>query len=168
VGFCGIFKHFSRFEFFLLSNRIHARPHAGNANRWQELALNLLRGFQIGVLSLANQDFGFWQSFGFVKVGIFSGGCFPSFGFSKIGSCFWFKKFRVKLAQVSEIGFKFFNLGFGKQAVSFGKVCFFSGSRSFWQNQVSKIGFKVFRKSFGKFGLGFLARLVFSSKVHFS
>jgi len=44
----------------------------------------------------------------------------------------------------------------------------FSGLRSFWQNQVSKIGFKVFRKSFGKFGLGFLARLIFSSKVHFS
>ena len=34
VGFCGIFRHFSGFEFFLLSNRIHARPHAANANRW--------------------------------------------------------------------------------------------------------------------------------------
>jgi mannose-6-phosphate isomerase-like protein (cupin superfamily) len=34
VGFCGIFKHFPGFEFFLLPNRIHARPHAGNANRW--------------------------------------------------------------------------------------------------------------------------------------
>jgi hypothetical protein len=33
VGFCGIFKHFSGFEFFLLPSRIHARPHAGNANR---------------------------------------------------------------------------------------------------------------------------------------
>jgi|GEM_PF-5894055 len=27
-------KHFSGFEFFLLPSRIHARPHAGNANRW--------------------------------------------------------------------------------------------------------------------------------------
>jgi hypothetical protein len=30
---CGIFEHFSGFEFFLLSNIIHARPHATNANR---------------------------------------------------------------------------------------------------------------------------------------
>ena len=29
MGFCGIFKHFSGFEFFLLPNRIHAHPHAG-------------------------------------------------------------------------------------------------------------------------------------------
>jgi hypothetical protein len=34
VGFCGFFKHFPRFEFFLLSNIFHARPLAGNANRW--------------------------------------------------------------------------------------------------------------------------------------
>jgi len=34
VGFGGIFEYFSGFEFFLLPNRIHARPHAGNANRW--------------------------------------------------------------------------------------------------------------------------------------
>jgi hypothetical protein len=34
VGFCGIFKHFSGFGFFLLPSRIHARPLATNANRW--------------------------------------------------------------------------------------------------------------------------------------
>ena len=34
MGFCGIFKHFSGFGLCLLPNRIHARPHAGNANRW--------------------------------------------------------------------------------------------------------------------------------------
>jgi hypothetical protein len=34
VGFCGIFKHFSGFGFFLLPSIVHARPHAGNANRW--------------------------------------------------------------------------------------------------------------------------------------
>jgi hypothetical protein len=34
VGFCGIFEYFPRFEFFLLPSRVHARPHAGNANRW--------------------------------------------------------------------------------------------------------------------------------------
>jgi len=33
VGFCGIFEHFPRFEFSLLPSIVHARPHAGNANR---------------------------------------------------------------------------------------------------------------------------------------
>jgi len=34
VGVCAVYKHFSGFEFFLLSGIIHARPHAGNAHRW--------------------------------------------------------------------------------------------------------------------------------------
>jgi hypothetical protein len=34
VGVCAIYKHFSSFGFFYISNIIHARPHAGNANRW--------------------------------------------------------------------------------------------------------------------------------------
>jgi hypothetical protein len=34
VGFCGIFKHFSGFEFFLLPGIVHARPPASNASRW--------------------------------------------------------------------------------------------------------------------------------------
>jgi hypothetical protein len=29
AGFCAIYKHFSGFEFFLLSNIVHARPAAG-------------------------------------------------------------------------------------------------------------------------------------------
>jgi len=35
-GFCGTLrvKHFSDFEFFLLPSRVHARPSASNANRW--------------------------------------------------------------------------------------------------------------------------------------
>jgi hypothetical protein len=33
LGFCGIFEHFSGFEFFLLSSIVHARPAASNANR---------------------------------------------------------------------------------------------------------------------------------------
>jgi len=33
VGFVALFEYFSGFEFFLLPSRIHARPHAGNANR---------------------------------------------------------------------------------------------------------------------------------------
>jgi len=41
VGFCGIFEHFSGFEFFLLPNIVHARPHAGNANR------SAAKGYQI-------------------------------------------------------------------------------------------------------------------------
>jgi hypothetical protein len=37
VGVCAIYKHFSRFEFFLLPSIVHARPHAGNASRWAAL-----------------------------------------------------------------------------------------------------------------------------------
>jgi hypothetical protein len=33
-GFCGFEKHFSGFGFFLLSNRIPARPTTTNAHRW--------------------------------------------------------------------------------------------------------------------------------------
>ena len=50
VGFCGIFKHFSGFGLFLLSNISHARPHAGNANRWanpkQKAKSALIRKFR--------------------------------------------------------------------------------------------------------------------------
>jgi hypothetical protein len=46
VGFCAIYKHFSGFGLSLLPSIIHARPHAGNANRWQEPALNLSGVFQ--------------------------------------------------------------------------------------------------------------------------
>jgi hypothetical protein len=42
----------------------------------------------------------------------------------KIGSGFLFRKFLFKFAQVSKIGFNVFSLGFGRQAVSFGKVRF--------------------------------------------
>jgi len=35
VGFCGIFEHFPGFELSLLPSIVHARPHAGNASRWQ-------------------------------------------------------------------------------------------------------------------------------------
>jgi len=34
LGVCGFEKHFSGFEFFLLSNRISARPKSANASRW--------------------------------------------------------------------------------------------------------------------------------------
>jgi len=36
-GFGAVFKQFSGFEFFPLPNIIHARPSAGNANRWLAL-----------------------------------------------------------------------------------------------------------------------------------
>jgi hypothetical protein len=96
--------------------------------------------FQIGSLSLANQGFGFWQSFGFAKVSIFSGGNFQNFIGFKIGSWFLFKKFRAKSAQVSNIGFRVFSQSLGKQVLSFCKVRF-SGLRFFWQGQVSKISY---------------------------
>jgi len=56
---------FLRLSLFPIGRRPAARPSAGNANRWQELAVNLSFGFQnflvgkISVLSLANQGFGF-------------------------------------------------------------------------------------------------------------
>jgi hypothetical protein len=56
-----------------------------------------------------------------------------------------------------------FSLGFGKQAILFGKVRF-SGLRSFRSSQVSKISFMVLSQCFGKFGSGFFAKLIFSGK----
>jgi translocator protein len=52
VGFCGTCgKDFSGFWFFLLPSRVHARPHAGDANRWADTehssALALLPHFFI-------------------------------------------------------------------------------------------------------------------------
>ncbi len=44
-GVCGIFEHFSGFEFFLLPSRVHTRPSASNASRWQELTVNLFVRF---------------------------------------------------------------------------------------------------------------------------
>jgi hypothetical protein len=115
--------------------------------------------FQIGVLSLAN------QGFGSAKFGSFSGGNFPSFGFSNIGSGFSFNKFRVKFSQVSIIGFKVFESSFGQQAVHFAKSVF-HGLRFVWQSQVFKISFKSFSKGFNWFGLGCSARFISSGKSH--
>jgi len=42
---CGIFKHFPGFEFILLPSRVHARPPAGNANRWAAFKKFANRGF---------------------------------------------------------------------------------------------------------------------------
>jgi len=84
----------------------------------------------------------------------------------KIGSCFWFKKFRVKFAQVFKIGFKIFSQSFRKQTVSFGKVRFCSKSY-FLQNQVSKIGFKVSTKVSASLVRAFLPSLFFSGKFRF-
>ncbi len=35
VGLVDIFEHFSGFKFILLTNIVHARPLAGNVNRWE-------------------------------------------------------------------------------------------------------------------------------------
>ena len=108
----------------------------------------------------------FSKLFDSIKSGTFSGGDFPNFIGLKIGSCFWFKKFHFKLAQVSKIGFVVFGQGFGRQAVSFCKV------RFFWLAfLLVKSGFQnwlpVFSKSFGEFSSGFFARFVFSRKFRF-
>ena len=103
---------------------------------------------------------------GSIKSGIFSGGNFQNFIGFKIKSRFLFKKFRVKLAQVSKIGFMVFGQVLVSKQFHFAKSVL-SGLRFFWQSQVSKIGFKVFIKSFGKFGSGFFAKFIFSGKVIF-
>jgi hypothetical protein len=48
-GTVRLFEHFSGFEFFLVSNRVHAHPHAGNANRWATRLANrgLVQQYQI-------------------------------------------------------------------------------------------------------------------------
>jgi len=102
---------------------------------------------------------------GSIKFGIFSGGSFPNLYFFKIGSWFLFKKFCVKFSQVSIIGFKVFNLDFGKHAVSFGKVYFlwlaFFLVKSGFQNRLH-----FFSKNFSKFVSGFFARFIFSGINH--
>jgi len=70
------------------------------------------------------------------------------------------------LAQAFKIGFKVFCLGFGKQVISFCKVCFswlaFCLVKSGFYNRLH-----FFSKSFGKFGLGFFARFIFSGMFRF-
>jgi len=116
-------------------------------------------------LSLANQGFGFSKFSGSIKFGIFSGGSFQNFIRFKIGSWFWFKKFRVKSAQVAKIGFKVFSQSLGKQVVSFCKVRFlwlaFLLAKSALLNRLH-----FFSKSFGRFDSGFFARFIFSGINH--
>ncbi len=83
-----------------------------------------------------------------------------------MGSGFWFKKFRIKSAQVSKTGILVFGQVLTSKQFHFAKSVF-SGARFFWQSQVSKIGFKVFRKSFGKVGSGFFSKFIFSGKLNF-
>ncbi len=102
-----------------------------------------------------------------IKSDFFSGGSFPSFCFSKIGSGLCFKKFRVKSAQASEIGFNVLVKVLASKRFHFAKSVF-HGLRFVWQNQVSEIGYNFFNKSFGMFGSGFFVRFIFSGKVGFS
>ena len=104
---------------------------------------------------------------GSIKLGVFSGGNFQSFIGFKIGSWFLFKKFCVKFAQVSKIGFKVLVKVLESRQFHFAQFVFY-GLPSLWLSQVSEIGFKIFSKSFGKFGSGFFAKLIFSGKVIFS
>ena len=122
--------------------------------------------FQIGVLNLANQGFGFSQKFCSIKSGIFSGGSFPNIDFSKIGSGLWFKKFRFKFAQVAKIGFKVFSQSSGRQKVLFGKVRF-CGLRFVWSSQVCKIGFSFPAKVLASLVRAFLPGLFFLAKSLF-
>ena len=122
--------------------------------------------FQVGVLSLANQGFGFSKFSGSIKFGIFSGGSFQNFIRFKISSWFWFKKFRVKSAQVAKIGFKVFSQSLGKQVVSFCKVRF-CGLRFFWQSQVSKISYIFFQQKFWQVWFRLFCQVFFLAKSPF-
>jgi len=102
-----------------------------------------------------------------IKSGFFSGGSFPSFCFLKIGSSFCFKKFWVKFAQASKIGFNVLVKVLASKQFHLAKSVF-HGLRFVRSSQVSEIGFKIFSKSFGKFGSGFFVRFIFSGKVGFS
>ncbi len=135
----------------------------------QVLALNLLRGFQnwlvfqFGILSLSNQGLGFQQSLGFVKISIFSGGSFPSFGFLK-NWCFSFLcKFRFRLCQAFKIGVTILGKVFASKSFYRSKFAFVA-SIIFRQSQISKIGFKVFSRGLYKICSDFFVRFTFSGK----
>ena len=96
--------------------------------------------FQIGVCVLQIRVSVFSKVSGSIKSGFFNGGNFQIFVPLKIGSCFWFKKFRIKFAQVSKIGFKVLGKVLAGKRFHFAKSSF-SGLHFVWQSQVSKIGF---------------------------
>jgi len=68
---------------------------------------------------------------GSIKSGVFSGGNFPNLFFFKIVSGFWFKKFRVKSAQVYKIGFMVFGQVLVSKRLHLAKSVFY-GLRFFW------------------------------------
>ncbi len=104
---------------------------------------------------------------GSIKFGIFSGGGFPNLCFSKIGSCFGFKKFLVKFAQVSKIGFVVFSQVLVSKRFRLAMFAF-SGLRSFWSSQVFKIGYIFSAKILASLVRAFSSDLFFSGKVAFS
>ena len=63
--------------------------------------------FQIGVLSLANQGFGFSKVSGSIKSGIFSGGNFQNFIGFKIRSRFCSKSFGSNLLRLLKLASRF-------------------------------------------------------------
>jgi len=103
---------------------------------------------------------------GSVKFGIFSGGSFPNLCFSKISSCFWFKKFRVKFSQVAKIGFVVFSQVLASERFRLAMFAF-SGLRSFWSSQVFKIGYIFSAKILASLVRAFSSDLFFSGKVAF-
>ena len=123
--------------------------------------------FKLAFWVLQIRVLAFGKFSGSTKSGIFYRWLFPNFIGFKIGSWFLFKKFCVKLAQVSEISFKIFSLVFGKQAFSFCKVHFFWLAFSLVKSS-SQNWLQGFSKSIGKFGSGFSAKFLFSGTVNSS
>ena len=74
--------------------------------------------------SLQNQVSGSSKSLSLLNSGFFSGGEFPNFIGLKTGSCFLFKKFRIKFTQVSKIGFVVLGKVLADKQFYFAKSCF--------------------------------------------
>jgi len=109
--------------------------------------------------------FGFQQKFSFVQVRSFSSGYFPNFIGLKICSCFCFKKFCFKLAQVSKIGFKIFAQVLASKRFYLAKSIF-SAYVLVVQIRFSKSA-SLFQQKFRQVWLGLFAMLIFSGKFVF-
>jgi hypothetical protein len=140
-------------SFFCSQFFIYTRPlSAANANRWAGACIKPFKWFSKLAcasdwrLSPQNQVSFFKQDFGFVKVGLFSGGIFQVFRFQKLA--FLFSSAGSVLVVSGFQGWLCgFSHSFGKRAFLSGKVLFY-GKRHFQQSRVSEIGFIFFQSGF--------------------
>ena len=180
---CGILRHFQAFFWLWVFSTSQALSTPAHTRVTQAVGKNLHSSlnavskiklvFKLAFWVLQIRVWVFSKVSASIKSGAFSGGSFQNFIGFKIGSWFWFKTFRVKLAQVSKIGFVVFSQYFGKQAVSFGKIrfswlAFCLARSSFWnrlqdfQQKFWKVWFWLLRRVHFFWQSNFLVRSVFS------